>query len=110
MGLYESLSATATRLLNTYGRTWYLGEDSREVKALRVQRDAHRIPTGILNMAADPGAENGDIQFLLAASANPVYGERLAPVSGDETYIITSIDAIQPGGTVLAWMVKARVG
>lgn len=108
MGLYTSLAATATRLLAAYGQTWYLGADERTVNGVRVKRSSNRLQTNVLG--ADFGAENGDIEFILEATAVPLYSERLTNEAGTENYIVMSIDPIQPGPTVLAWLVKVREG
>lgn len=114
MSFYSRLAATATGLLTSYGRAWTLGGVSgadREVVAVRIEKDDHKFSPGVFAQSSEPGISDGDPKFLFEAAAAPRVGDRITAVTdASQTFVVNTVDPVQPGDTVLAWFVTGRAG
>lgn len=109
---YGPLAATATRLIDQFGRSATLvsmtpgtgydpGEPTESNAAVRIvawdYRQSERDGTLI---------QMNDRRVMMDATATPVSQDRL--VDGSDEFVVVNVEAIKPGPTALAYIVQLR--
>ena len=107
---YGPLAATATRLLTSFGQTATHVQTTRDGASTSTAGVAVevQISEGERSRAALNGTPIPSRKYFLSAGVTPIKGARLTV--GSNTDIVTEIDPIRPGATVMAWLVYVRAG
>jgi len=109
---YTQLSAIATSLLSKFGRTMYIRsytEAGTSYKPVRSETDT--AITGVQSRykisEIDGGAvQKDDKKIIIDSTVEPTTRDKL--YDDDTLYGIVDVQKIQPGDTVLAYIIQAR--